>query len=232
VDVSVSVKGTEMYTKELQYMEGTLLAFTKALPKPIEIILGESIAYRYLDQGVAPAIIQKLARMLNGLHASKLLLEHGLLLDHAALLRMIDENSEDITFLTFAHLGGSEIELLKRFLTSFYQEEYDDPLRPLETHKSRDSIPRKKIRAAISRMSGVVQDQSKSQKVGDSLTKSFSGYVHGASPHIMELYDPSRVQFGVNGDPHQNLLQDCNENFWNPVYRGILAFAFAAKALS
>lgn len=59
----------------------------------------ESFVFRFKEKTIQHAIVQKLARVVSGLHAARLLLENGLLQEQGAVLRMIDEFPEDIMFL-------------------------------------------------------------------------------------------------------------------------------------
>jgi hypothetical protein len=77
-------------------------------------------------------------------------------------------------------------------------------------------IPRKKIRAFNSKDRGTGYDQSSTIEIWRTISKAYSGYVHGASPQLMELYfgSPPRfppigrerfaVKFEKRGNPRQN----------------------------
>jgi hypothetical protein len=162
-----------------------------------------------MDQTIYQAIVLKLARMVSNLNAAQLLLDHGYVHEQGALQRMLDEGDEDITFLTLALICNDVSDLHVRYLSAFWEEEFDDPS-PQKSTQKRPNIPRKSINAWIARneLSGI--DESSGVTLTTTLHKTYSGYVHGASPHIR------------HADHADDLL--------NYFYRGIVAFAFAAKA--
>ena len=91
-------------------------------------------------------------------------------------------------------------------------------------------VSRQKIRAYIARAEGQAIDPSRAGEVSRTVSKAYSGYVHAASPHIMDMYGgkPPRFQLrGMRGTPRQN---EHRKDLWNSFYRGILVFAFAVKA--
>ena len=55
--------------------------------------------FRCVEQSIYQAIILKLARVVSGLHAALLLLEHGHIQEQAMFHRIHDELDEDILFL-------------------------------------------------------------------------------------------------------------------------------------
>lgn len=57
---------------------------------------GDSFVFRYEEKTLLQALIQKLARMVSGLHAARLLCDNGFLQEQRALQRMLDEFHEDL----------------------------------------------------------------------------------------------------------------------------------------
>ena len=92
-------------------------------------------------------------------------------------------------------------------------------------------VSRKKIRAYIARIEKPVVDQSNGVELSRTLHKAYSGFVHGASPAIMDMYDggtsPGFLVRGMIGTIRMTELRD---DLWNYFYRGILAFSFVAMA--
>ncbi|GAB2593772.1 hypothetical protein [Nitrincola alkalisediminis] len=62
------------------------------------------------------------------------------------------------------------------------------------------------------------------------MTKGYSGFAHAASPQIMDMYGGTPPHFYVNGLLATERHAEYREDLWNYIYRGILAFGFAAKA--
>jgi hypothetical protein len=91
-------------------------------------------------------------------------------------------------------------------------------------------VSRKKIRAYIDRMASGPKGSSKHLDAARTVSKTFSGYVHAASPQIMDMYGGNPPRFHVQGMLGTERHLEHSADLWNYFYRGILAFAIAAKA--
>ena len=90
-------------------------------------------------------------------------------------------------------------------------------------------VSRKKIQAHLARLGGIAADPSTTQRLNQTISKSYSGFVHGAAPHVMELYGGSPGRFftrSLAGTPREH---DSAADLWNYAYRSLLSFIFAAK---
>ena len=218
-----------MYGQVLKSMDSTVGILETRVPKPRRVPFASSFVYRYVEKTLHQALVQKLARYVTSLRAARLLMEHGFVQEQAALQRVLDEIQEDITFLAFGVVFGSITPLHQEYLEAFYEEEFDAAT-GLATSQSRAMTPRKKIRAYIARAQGHAEDPSGSVENARTVSKTYSGYVHAASPQIMDMYGGSPPHFHVKGMRGTELHDEHREDLWNYFYRGILAFAFAAKA--
>lgn len=81
----------EMYDQVLQFMETSHRAFAALVPQPKAVAFGDGYVFRYHERDIHQALVQKLARVVSGLHAARLLLAHGFLQELGALKRMLDE---------------------------------------------------------------------------------------------------------------------------------------------
>lgn len=219
-----------LYLQTLQNMGKILDGLVKRLPPPQCVLILDSFAFRYAEKTIHQAIVQKLARIISGLYASQILLEAGFLQEQAALQRMLDEFQEDVTFLSYAAIFNDMTDLHKRYLDAFFEEEFDKPEDPVASTQKRPMVPRKKILAYITRIEGSSLDSSRGVALGRTLSKVYSGYVHGASPQIMEMYGGNPPRFHVSGMRNTPRFVDHQDDLWNYFYRGICAFGFAAKA--
>lgn len=220
-----------LYLEALQNMEHSLHAFEKRVPPPQLVSLGGQQALRYTEKTIQQAIVQKLARVVSGLHAARVLLAHGYVQELGALQRMLDEFHEDITFLCLAVIYDDITDLHVRYLEAFYQEEFDKPSDPVGSAQARPMIPRKKIHAYIAASEAAALEPSRGIQLSKTISKAYSGFVHGASPHIMEMYGGEPAKFHVQGMLGTPRLEVHEKDIWNVFYRGIIAFGFAAKAL-
>lgn len=220
----------KLYDLALQNMETTLHALAGRVPAPQRVRFRSGFVFRYVERTIHQALIQKLARVISGLHAARVLLKHGYVQEQAALQRMLDEFQEDITFLSFAVIFDDMTELHREYLSAFFEEEFDDPESAIDSTQKRPMVGRKKIRAYIARTEGAALDPSRGVEVARTLSKAYSGYIHGASPHIMDMYGGNPPRFHVNGMLGTERLEEHRDDLWNYFYRGIVAFAFVAKA--
>jgi hypothetical protein len=69
----------ELYLQTLRNMESTLAGLAKRVPPPQRVPILDSFAFRYVEKTIHQAIVQKLARIISGLHAARILLESGFL---------------------------------------------------------------------------------------------------------------------------------------------------------
>lgn len=190
---------THLYVQELGHMERTVHDLASRIDPPKWTLYSNSeYGFRYAEKGALQAIVQKMARVVSSLRAAQILLNQGYVQEHAAICRMVDESSEDITFLSLGMIYG-ETNLHKKFLEDFYLEEFDDASRPAQTRIKRSNTPRDKIHGYLTSNPSAGTDPSSSKAAIQVVHKTFSGFVHGASPHIMETYGGPPMRFHMTG---------------------------------
>lgn len=210
-------------------MEETVYSLASRVPKPKRALFKDGFNFRYVEKTIHQALVQKLARLLSGLHAARLLMEHGFVQEQGVLQRMLDEIQEDITFLSYSIIFNDTTDLHQSYLDAFWKEEFDANS-ALESSQKRPMIPRKKIHAYIARMEGVEMNPSRGVELARTINKTYSGYVHAASPQIMDMYGGNPPCFHVKGMLGTELHHDHRTDLWNYFYRSIIAFSFTAKA--
>ena len=219
------------YEQVLGYMEATVHGLAKHVPAPKLIRTRRWTGFRHVEQSIQQAIVQKLARLVSTLHATKLLLNHGFIQEVGVLKRTLDEIQEDVLFL----LSGIDEPdpLHKEYLDAFYEEEFDADT-AIESTQKRKMIPRRKIVAhnarVISDLPGSPFDPSRTGEIIRTINKAYSGYVHAASPQIMELFGGKPPHFHMSGMLRTPLERSHRDDFWNYVCRSIYAFALVSKA--
>ena len=218
-----------LYRAALQNMARTLRLLSSRVPAPRKVPYKDSFVFRHVERSIHQAIVEKLARTISTLTATHLLSTHGFVQEQAALQRILGELHEDVTYLAFAEIKGDITQLHKDFLAAFFEEEFDADT-ALESTQKRPMIPRKKIQAYIARNEGADLDPSTGVELSRTITKAYSGFVHAASPQIMDMYGGSPPRFHVNGLLGTERHAEYREDLWNYFYRSILAFGFAAKA--
>lgn len=218
-----------LYNQALNIMTDTFRMLEGRVPPPQRVPHMDSFAFRYIEKTIHQAMVQKLARVISGLHAARLLMEKGFVQEQAALQRMLDEFHEDITFLSYAVIFNNRIPLHQKYLDAFYEEEFDAPS-AIESTQKRLMVKRTKIRAYIAQVSGPGLDPSTGVEAARTLSKTYSGYVHGASPQIMDMFGGNPPHFHVNGMRGTPLQEEHQHDLWNYFFRSIISFALVAKA--
>jgi hypothetical protein len=142
---------------------------------------------------------------------------------------VIDETNEDILFLVYAILNGTITELHKRFLDAFWEEEIDESGTMFDSKQNRPMIPRKKIRAYIANVEGIPIDPSRSIELSKTISKAYSGFVHGASPQIMDMYGGNPPHFHTTGMLGTARMEEHTDDLLNYIYRTLLSYKFVAK---
>lgn len=171
----------------------------------------------------------KSVRIVSSLNATLSLLKKGFVQEIYVLCRCIDEFCEDIWFLSTPLGDNGPSKDQTRFIEEFFQEEFDHPDNPLTSTQKRDRVPRKKIHAAISRLDGQPLNPSDSKELQRTLQQTFSGYVHGAYAHIMELYGGSPPLYHTMGMKETPRLKECEQQLVSYVYRSIIAIRVVAR---
>lgn len=209
-------------------INGAFRILEKHVPQPQRKPFRDHFVFRYAEQSIEQAIIQKLAKQVSTLNAALVLLDAGYYQEQAILQRVMDEMMEDIIFLSYAVLFHEETKLHKDFLAAFWEEEFDVPDDPLASTQKRPMVSRQKIRAYLSRAEGAPVDPSRGVQFYRMLHKAYSGFVHGASPQIMDMWGGNPGVFnieGMRGTPREVLAA---HDLWNYFHRALNSTMFVA----
>ena len=225
-----SEQSDRVFEQLLTVMEEAVNRLASKVPPPQRVPFKESFVFRHVEKLIHQAIVQKLARMVSTLHAARLLLNHGFVQEQGTLQRILDEIHNDILFLTLSVFYDDVTPLHNEFLEAFFQEEFDDE-DPIKSTQKRPMIPRRKIHAYISRGEGLKLNPSQVGELLRTLSKSYSGYVHAASPHIMEMCAGDPPRFLMRGIANTRRQDECRKDLWNYLYRGTMACGFAAMVI-
>jgi hypothetical protein len=213
----------------LELMDDAFTDFETAVPKPKLVNLPVGSVFRYQEKNVYQALVQKLARVQSALRAAYILLQKGFVQEQAMLQRAIDETNEDILFLVFAITNDRITELHKRYLDAFWEEEFDNA-DAMSSKQKRDVVPRKRIRAYLANIAGAPLDPSRGVELSRTISKAYSGFIHGASPHIMDLYGGNPPRYHTRGMLGAPRVAAHTEDLWSYMYRSLLSHIFVAKA--
>lgn len=210
-------------------MRRTVHTLARKVPSPQKVPYRTSFVFRYIERTPQQAIVQKLARVVTTLAGAHALMENGLVQEQGALQRILQELHEDITFLAYAVIYNDLTPLHQLYLDAFYEEEFDANT-PIDSTQKRPMVKRSKIQSYIANREGSDLDPSTGIALSRTITKTYSGFVHAASPQIMDMYGGSPAHFHVEGMLDTRRHTEYRLDLWNYYYRSILAFGIAAKA--
>lgn len=188
--------------------------------------------FRHETQHDCLLIYLKGVRWASLLNASIILLEAGHVHEIGILCRCMDESFEDM-LLFIRNLGqeGEPTKEQERVLKEFFQEQFDDPSVPMLSARKRDRVPRPKLRAALAGLQENVINPHDHARINEIIYDAFSGYVHGAYPHIMELFGGNPPQYHMAGMLGASRIQEWQRQLIHYAYRGVLGAWYVAKRL-
>lgn len=198
---------------------------------PPEWITSEN-QFRHQRKHDCLLIYLKGIRTVSLLNASVVLLEAGYVHEVGILCRCIDEAIEDMIFF-IRNLGenSNPTESQEKILKEFFQEQFADPMSPLGSSIKRDRVPRRKVRATIAGLPENEVNPHDHVQLTKTVYDTFSGYVHGAYPHIMELYGGQPARFHMTGMANTPRTEEWQRQLIDYAYRGILGAWFTARRL-
>lgn len=205
-------------------LDESVQALSRSFPQPVTTPRGDAFVFRHQNKSVLLLMFLKAVKIASNNNAALVLIRAGYVQETYALCRMIDEACDDIMFMASAdsHDGQPSKDQL-RFLEEFFQEEIENPGDPLSS-ATRDRVPQRNIRAALSRTRGAEShNPSHDIAVGRTLYQTFSGFVHGAYVHLMELFSVPERRFHTRGLLGTERIEECEENQVNYVYRSLCA---------
>ena len=213
--------------RALARFEAVVQTIGQVFPRPAFVPLGKSgtkLGFRHAEQdrSVPLAAYCKAVNLCSLLGATAVLLRSGHLHEAYALCRVIDEQGEDIFFLTLRSTQTSNYR--EQFLKSFYQEEFADMDDPLST-TNRPQVSRQKIRAAIFSKATGLADPSTAVAMASTITSAQSGYIHGAYVHIMDLYGGEPPRFHTSGLANTPRVAEALRHVPNFFFRAGVAIA-------
>jgi hypothetical protein len=170
-------------------------------------------------------------KSISTLNASIILLRHGYAQEVGALCRMVDDFCNEIFFLLMPQGRDEFSDDQIRFLENFFKEEFDKPDNPLGSAQKRDTVSVKKIHATFGKLAAGELNPSDAQELLRTTHQAFSGYVHGAYPHVMEMYAGNPPKFHVSGMLGTPRIAEWRGQLVGYVQRLIIASVFVARKL-
>jgi hypothetical protein len=180
--------------------------------------------FRYVEQQLEQAVVQKLARVVSGLRAAHLLLDVGHLQEAAILQRSVDEAQEDTLFLLYGKLTDNWTTNHDDYLRRFWSE------KPATERPFRRPIIRDYISATEARLNGELESVVLQPIKG--VYGNYSEYAHGSSIYVMEMVEGNPASWQLKGIRKSQLKRDHAYDIRNQHYRGTIAHALAALSLN
>lgn len=187
--------------------------------------------FRYAMLSDSLACFLKGAKVVSTLNAALILYRHAYPQEVASLCRMADDFLNEIMFILVPQDGEEVDQSQRQFLENFFQEEFDEPGDPLGSEQKRKTVPTKKIHAAFGKLVADEINPSDSQTMLRTVQQTLSGYIHGAYPHIMELYGGNPPRFHLSGTPNSPTTAGWEKQLIGYVYRAIMVTVLVARKL-
>lgn len=219
-----------------KYLECTLLELgslyhemADLIDAPVFVKMGNSGVWRHETQTESLTCYLKAIKTISTLNACMVLLKTGHVQEIGALCRMIDDYCNEIFFLLMPQDGDDFSREQKQFLNDFYQKEFDKPDNPLGSTQKRKNVPVKKIHSTFGKIAKSETNPSDTQELLRTTHQALSGYIHGAYPHIMELFGGKRPHLnGMLGTPR---IDEWRGQLIGYIYRTIMATVFVSRKL-
>lgn len=192
---------------------------------------GDNFHFRHAVKSDALVCYLKGIKSISTLNACLVLLEHGYIQEIGALCRMVDDYCNEIFFLRVPPDG---IEFTKdqiKFVETFFQEEFDQPTNPFASTQKRATVPVRKVHATFAKIAEEELNPSDTQEILRKTQQVLSGYVHGAYPHIMEMYGGNPPSYHVTGMLGTPRIPEWRNQIIGYVYRLLMASVFISRKL-
>ena len=175
--------------QRIQRLEDWLTRIGGTLDRPVWD--GQNFVYNAVT--VTHVAYLKSIRAVSSLHALPVLYGHGLLIDGGTIVRCINEALSEIFFLLENYpTTSSKVEgFIEHFLAPQTSGE----------EKEAHPVASRKIHSAEARVFEKQLNFTDSMRRIRNVYETFSGYVHGQYPHIMEIYGgrPENLKFCTSG---------------------------------
>lgn len=223
---------TDQYLeKTLTKLEALYHEMQQAIDKPEFLRDPRHPRFRYQTVSDSLACFLKGVKTISTLNGAFVLLRKGYAQEVGALCRMIDDYCNEIFFLLVPE-GETITEDQLLFLEDFFQEEFDRTGDPLGSNQKRRNVPVKKIHAKFGKLAKGKLNPSDAQELLRTTHQAFSGYVHGAYPHIMELYGGNPPRFHMAGMEGTPRIDEWRGQLIGYVYRTLMTSVFVARKLA
>lgn len=202
-----------------------------AIDPPIRAKVGNHMFFRHEQQSDVLLCYLKGVKLVSTLNAAVVLFRHGYAQGVGALCRMADDFFFEIMFFVKPLGDNGPSKDQQRMFDDFFREEFEDPDDPMGTGKDRNNVPRRKINAAFGHIAKGELNPHDAQHTVSAIHKVLSGYIHGAYPHIMEMYGGNPACFHMSGMLGTPRILEWEDQLITYVYRAIMATEVISRKL-
>jgi hypothetical protein len=186
-----------VFDDALASAEKAFRTFEDALPPPNAVKTSHGWAPRYRPELLEHALLLKFARLISVTSALRELVVSGHVHEQGILQRIADETGEDIFFLALGKQNGIRA-IHRQYLKNFWREEFEGSADP-KSYQPRHMVRRNDVREYIDKQ---MPNEARAGTVSRMIYGVFSGFVHGASTHIFDLFDPQSGRYRLTGKIH------------------------------
>jgi hypothetical protein len=215
----------------LQRLEQHYHFMAGTLKPPVLVNRGGVPFFRHEEQTDVLLCFLKGVKLVSTLNAGLLLFRYGYAQELGALARIADDLLNDVLFMLKPLDGDNPSKDQLRFFDEFFQEEFESPLNVLAGAQKRDIVSRRKLHATFGHLAKDALNPSDAQSMMSTIHAALSGYVHGAYPHIMELYGGSPGRFHMSGMASTPRIAEWNGQLITYIHRGVMVTELIARKL-
>lgn len=182
----------------ISILDKSVNEFTRLFNNPVMVKESGISCYRFENTDSLLFQVLKCIRIVSGLNASVVLIETGYVQEVGVLIRTIHEFIHDIEFIQAGHeqsfLNEKQQEMVNLFFSASMKTTDDF----LSTMKKNPTVARGKIYPTVARDLSP-ENPHRIQHTMKAIEETYSGYVHGSYPHVMELYYGGSNSFCLKG---------------------------------
>ena len=178
--------------------------------------------WRFIEKLPQQALVAKLARQITGLKCADTLLSLGYLQEVGLIFRVLDEISEDISYVSLAIVHSSWTDKHDDYLNYFWSEGQIDGPPP---------VKRKVIRAFVHRCGGL-DDPSTADQMARQIHQTYSDYIHARSEPIMAMVCGPPPAFDLDGIRDTEARWAYSEQMPSYFYRALVSTFMVTKVAS
>jgi len=213
-------------------LEKSIHMFCDKIGRPLWVSDENNIFPRYQSPLSLHFQILQAIRVVSGLNASVCLLNNGYTQETGVIVRTIEEFLSKIIFVHEAHIKGQRTAEQQRLIDDYFKYDIKSTEDIL---KGNDFwVNMNKVYASFARIltEGTQNaDVSTMQQKLRALYDTYSGYVHGFYPHIMEMYEGGTERFRVNGMQGTRRIKEMIGPIVSCVVRTLNTLSLIAKSL-